>query len=176
MKCSEKSHQKDVLKTMLEFLQFIVKPKKDVKCSGCNQTLANIYNLGKVGCPECYTTFGDKINPILSLKQGDENKSRNVELEEIAKRSKEYMNLQYTCLQQALAESIQEERFEEAAMIRDMLKGVDDLLQKRTLVEGQIRNLLEIQDFSKIEEAKMIVVKINMKLEEKFKNFYQAIA
>lgn len=94
---------------------------KQIKCDNCNMTYDEFVNKGKFGCEECYNIFSNKIDSILkkihggnqylgrkSLKSNVTNK--NIEI-------KEQNNINE--LEQALKKAIVEERYEDAAKIRD---------------------------------------------------------
>ena len=73
------------------------------RCPVCGSTLADITKNGRLGCGECYTVFGGM--PLPKPKKHPEEKADAHELE--AK----------------LKEAIEAENFEEAARIRDILRG-----------------------------------------------------
>ena len=105
---------------------------KDTKCESCGSTFNDIINSGRFGCPNCYDVFGDKMDPILKKLQGanrhvgrlgkihenaintDQNSNENKEV------SKEQDKL--TKLENDLKQAIKEERYEDAAKIRDEIK------------------------------------------------------
>ena len=43
---------------------------EQTKCNSCGSTFEDIINTGKYGCPNCYETFEDKMDPILRKLQG----------------------------------------------------------------------------------------------------------
>ena len=102
---------------------------KAVRCNNCGMTFEDIANTGRLGCENCYDTFGDKLDTILKRLQGssrhigrleesasDKKENRKEEKTEI-KDEKEYNELEK--LQENLKLVIKEERYEDAANIRD---------------------------------------------------------
>ena len=97
---------------------------KELKCESCGSTFDDIVNTGKYGCPNCYETFEDRMDPILKKLQGanrhtgrlgkiSDNKVKFEDVKENKTLSKKEQ------LQEQLKQAIQEERYEDAAKLRD---------------------------------------------------------
>ena len=43
---------------------------KEKVCDSCNTSFEDIINTGKLGCPNCYDVFSDRLDPILKRLQG----------------------------------------------------------------------------------------------------------
>lgn len=111
------------------FIPTITSVRK-LKCNNCNLSFEEFINSGKFGCKECYNTFGDSLDEILKSIQGSdrhigrigkikdtttkENSSSNK-----VKKEKEKTKLEI--LQEELQLAIKEERYEDAASIRDQI-------------------------------------------------------
>ena len=118
-----------------DFMPMISKIK-ELKCDNCNMTYDEFINIGKLGCPECYTAFSDKIDPILRRIHGSDrylgrkinNKSKlsdkNIEDKEKTKVKKEETKKQK--LERNLKNAILQERYEDAAKIRDEIKNLKE--------------------------------------------------
>lgn len=115
-------------------LPSFIKEKKQ-KCNNCGETYDEFVKTGLLGCPECYETFSDRIEPILKNLQGQiEHKGRkplniaqklnNIGENKPAKNNPKNKseNMELTKLEQDLSNAIQEERYEDAAIIRDKIK------------------------------------------------------
>lgn len=109
---------------------------KTLKCDNCGYTFEDIVNTGRLGCGNCYNVFEERLNPIIKKIHGsnkhigrtgkiidskiekklqhDNKKESNKELSKIEK------------LQNDLKQSIKEERYEDAAKIRDEIKKLED--------------------------------------------------
>ena len=101
---------------------------KQIKCDSCNSTFDDIINTGRYGCANCYDVFEDRMDPILKKLQGanrhtgrlgkiSDNKLKYEESKENKKQEKHENKLEE--LQAKLKQAIKEERYEDAAKIRD---------------------------------------------------------
>ena len=111
---------------------------KTLKCDNCGYNFEDIVNTGKLGCGNCYNVFEGRLDPIIKKIQGsnrhtgrigkimdnniekkinDNNKEKNTNQKEISKIDK---------LQEDLKQAIKEERYEDAAKIRDEIKELED--------------------------------------------------
>lgn len=104
---------------------------KQVKCDSCNSTFDDIINTGRYGCPNCYDVFEDRMDPILKKLQGSnkhngrlgkisENKVKFDKKQE--NNSNKIVESKLDKLQADLKQAIKEERYEDAAKIRDEIK------------------------------------------------------
>ena len=106
---------------------------KDLRCDKCNMSYEDFVNIGKFGCEDCYNTFSSKIDSLLkrihgsskymgrkALNNGDNS---NQVVEDVKEVNKEDNKL--AKLQDDLKKAIEEERYEDAAKIRDEIKEVD---------------------------------------------------
>ena len=108
---------------------------KELKCDNCNLTYDEFVNQGKFGCPECYNVFSNKIDSLLKRIHGiNEYRGRralnsavedfdNFE-QENKKEVKEETKLEK--LQKDLKKAIADERYEDAAKIRDEIKELEN--------------------------------------------------
>ena len=122
---------------------------KEEVCNSCNTSFEDIINTGRLGCPNCYDVFSDRLDPILKRLQGanrhvgrkaeqlnNDNKTlKNIDNEEnkseVKNKNKENNEKIHTTsendmkqekmekLQEQLKSAIKEERYEDAAKIRD---------------------------------------------------------
>lgn len=110
-----------------EFLP-LMKNSNSLKCNTCQMTYEEFINKGKFGCSNCYESFAGKIEPILKRIHGDikhtgkKCKNCNVEIKQEIKSKKEIKEEKFINLQEELKKAIQEERYEDAAKIRDEIK------------------------------------------------------
>ena len=109
---------------------------KTVRCNNCGTTFEDIVNTGRLGCENCYDTFGDKLDTILKRLQGSSRhigrleetfNSKNENLEEKKAETKdEKKDSKLEKLQEDLKLAIKEERYEDAAKIRDEINKLTD--------------------------------------------------
>lgn len=120
---------------------------KTLKCNSCGYTFDDIINTGRLGCKNCYDIFQDRLDPIIKKIQGDnrhvgrigkiiDSKIDNINdnKEESMKKdiknggnskedNKELSKIEK--LQEELKKAIAEEKYEEAAKIRDEIKKLE---------------------------------------------------
>ena len=122
---------------------------KTLTCDNCGYTFDDIVNTGKLGCGNCYDVFEAKLDPIIKKIQGSnqhvgrigkiiDNKIDEKLKESESKRNKASNNINSTNdnkdnkatkleqLQEQLKLAIKEERYEDAAKIRDNIKNFKD--------------------------------------------------
>lgn len=114
----------DVLQKILEETFFQkpahIDPNDNIVCTGCNLSLAQIKQMGRLGCPKCYESFKEYLKPVLQRCQ-------NGKLEHVGKKPKNIPDFQHKnleSLKEKMAEAVRAERFEEAAVLRDAIKQI----------------------------------------------------
>ena len=105
---------------------------KQLKCDSCGSTFEDIIDTGRYGCPNCYDVFEDRMDPILKKLQGANrhvgrlgkisNNNLKFQDKESKKEEKEEKANPVDKLQEDLKNAIKEERYEDAAKIRDEIK------------------------------------------------------
>lgn len=91
----------------------------DVKCSRCGFTQADFKKAGRLGCPECYKTFAEGLDGLLkSMHKG----TRHVGKVPESMRQSRDLSDRLKNLQKRLAKAIEDENFEQAALLRDEIK------------------------------------------------------
>ena len=122
-----------------EFMPLFQKVK-DLKCDNCNMTYEEFINQGKFGCPECYNVFSSKIDAILKRLHGSNTylgrkalnstlKSDNKNLKNETEPKEKHLNekdQKLGKLQKDLKQAINDERYEDAAKIRDEIKKINN--------------------------------------------------
>ena len=108
---------------------------KQLKCDSCGSTFNDIVDTGRYGCPNCYDTFEERMDPILKKLQGANRhigrlgkiSDNNVKFEkqkdkpeENNKQNEEKTKMEK--LENDLKQAVKEERYEDAAKIRDAIK------------------------------------------------------
>ena len=92
------------------------------RCGCCGSTYEDIAESGRCGCPECYTTFYNQLLPCFKRVHGN--------TEHIGKRidnsnKKTETNTIYE-LRELLKQLIEEENYEQAAVVRDKIKSLQE--------------------------------------------------
>lgn len=106
---------------------------KQIKCDSCGSTFDDIINTGRYGCANCYDVFEDRMDPILKKLQGANRHTgrigkisdNKVEFDKDREKKNKVENVKENKLeklQEDLKKAIKEERYEDAAKIRDEIK------------------------------------------------------
>ncbi|MFO1053124.1 MAG: UvrB/UvrC motif-containing protein [Planctomycetota bacterium] len=88
-------------------------------CAGCRLTLGAFKMRGRVGCPRCYETFRTHLVPLLE-RVHDATTHRGRFPGQPARKAPDPVDL--TALREKLRHAIEQERYEEAAALRDELR------------------------------------------------------
>ena len=112
----------------------LLKEVKQIQCDSCGSTFDDIINTGRYGCANCYDVFEDRMDPILKKLQGANRHNgrlgkisdNNIKFDEKEKvKNENRNNNKLEKLQEDLKQAIKEERYEDAARIRDEIKKGD---------------------------------------------------
>ncbi len=112
----------------------VVQPKKQAHinaCPTCGTTWELFQKQGLLGCKHCYEHFADLLPDLLRRVHGHTAHIGKCPNKAEPLSEKETM-------QQALQEAIKAENFEEAARLRDALKGLQDTTQPSERGEGDV--------------------------------------
>lgn len=96
-------------------------------CPECGWTVSTIRSSGRLGCPSCWRHFAGELRPLLEAVHGSTThvgkrpKTKEVPQDEP---KQDFRKGQLERLQQKLAAAIEEERYEEAAIIRDTIAQI----------------------------------------------------
>lgn len=107
--------------------------ENDLKCETCGLTFDDFMHTGKFGCSNCYEAFESKIDPLLKNIQGSnrhvgrlgiikENEKSNEKIDKKTVNEENTKLSKIERLKENLKNAIKEERYEDAAKIRDEIK------------------------------------------------------
>ena len=114
---------------------------KSLKCNTCGYTFDDIINNGKLGCSDCYDVFSDRLDPIIKKIQGAnrhvgrigkvidnkiDEKLNKKEIKETKTTENNKNENKLEELQEKLKEAIKDERYEDAAKLRDEIKKLEN--------------------------------------------------
>lgn len=110
----------NILKKFLELMPGMVEDvKKEKICPTCDLKFIDFEKSGFLGCPDCYKTFKEELRPILLNLHGN--------VKHIGKKKGEkftietFFESELKKLKRELEYAIEEERYEDAAKIRDKI-------------------------------------------------------
>ena len=91
----------------------------ELKCPRCGFTQADFKKAGRLGCPDCYKTFAEGLDGLLkSMHKG----TRHVGKVPSSLRQSRDLEDRLKALQKKLAKAVEDENFEQAALLRDEIK------------------------------------------------------
>ena len=97
------------------------------KCPTCGATFSEIAESGKVGCPDCYETFGDELSNLIHSVHGTTTHTGNVPARHRAKRQR---GERLKELKKQLKEALEQEAYEHAAELRDEIRKLENENEK----------------------------------------------
>jgi len=99
-----------------------------VPCPICGHTLKDVAETGRIGCPHCYTFFKHQLSPLLQKVQ--EGASHHVGKHPKPKLdSSKIIQNSIDSLQKKMDLAVKEERYEDAALIRDQIAALRKKLE-----------------------------------------------
>lgn len=95
-------------------------------CPTCGLSYYDFKKSGKFGCKDCYKAFEDKLEPLLRGLHG-----HNVHRGKIPKSSGQriFLKREEENLRRSLQKAIDQEEFEEAALLRDKIREIRDKVE-----------------------------------------------
>ncbi len=119
--CSQCASQESIFDNFGSLLSFGTRPaSKNTVCSVCKMTLSEFSRKGRMGCGECYNTFRAQASAMLKKIHGtSKHVTANEQQEEKKPVAKKNLLEE---LKAQLKEAIEEENFEEAAVLRDKIR------------------------------------------------------
>ncbi len=94
-----------------------------LQCEGCGLTYAQFGQIGRFGCSECYTVFSNRLLPLMRRIHGSAQ-----HVGKIPARAGGVVRLRRSIdeLRRQLKELVSREEFEEAAVIRDKIRSLEE--------------------------------------------------
>lgn len=106
--------------------------EEELKCKKCGYMLDDYAKTGLFGCPECYNTFNKNLDKLFLKIHG---KNRHIKNSNTIKRSKNYNNLsldeKISELKEDIKKKIEDEKYEEAAILRDKIKELENKKEEK---------------------------------------------
>ena len=108
-----------------------VSPGPQMQCPHCGYQLATFRQNGRLGCTQCYDSFKAALEPLItgihgSARHQDEPaEPKTVVFSQSAAEKPEGSETNVKALRRKLKTAIQNERFEEAAQLRDEIKRLE---------------------------------------------------
>ena len=98
------------------------------RCTYCGSSFNDVVNSGKVGCSHCYDKFQDKLAPSIEKLHGrTKHVGKHVSYEEVPDEPEKTETVdEISKLKAELKKAIQEQRFEDAVVLRDRIKSLTE--------------------------------------------------
>lgn len=94
-----------------------------VRCDCCKSSFSDIASSGKVGCPQCYKTFYNELLPYLKRVHGSTMHSGKIPNRASFAEAKSEDTVEDLRLK--LNRLVREEKYEEAAVVRDEIRKIE---------------------------------------------------
>ena len=111
-----------VMQELLSMFQGSVDSGEDRACPNCHTSLSKVRKTGMFGCDVCYDTFAEELDKVLPRIQGSKE---HVGEAPKAFREERALNQKQAELKKELDLAVAEERYEDAAVLRDDLKALE---------------------------------------------------
>lgn len=119
----------DLLTGLSDFASLKTSEKKEIaKCQSCGLTYEDFSKTGRLGCAECYQSFGKILFPLIKRVQKG---IQHVGKRPAAVQSGLGTQADLRILRDKLKKSVLAEEFEEAARIRDQIKQMESQMPKK---------------------------------------------
>lgn len=114
----------EFLQALFGFNPSSMEQPSEKACPKCGITFSKITQAGKLGCSTCYETFETQLEPLLRrVHGGGQNMGKVPARRGIAIKSR----MEHRKLKEKLQVLIQQEAFEEAAVVRDQIRKIEQL-------------------------------------------------
>jgi protein arginine kinase activator len=98
--------------------------EEETVCQACHMRTSDFRKTSRLGCPQCYDSFSEAVEPMLAdMHRGGEHRGK-IPVCAAA-------GLEVAGLRDALRDAVSEQRFEEAALIRDRIHELSDGAERR---------------------------------------------
>lgn len=123
-----KSSWAELLLGMAKGLSSELKKEEERLTCSCGLTFTEFRRGGKLGCVKCYSTFGEKLKPLLQRIHG-----ATKHVGKIVTKDEDYLRIKREIikLENQLKRAVAKEDFEAAAKIRDRISEYEKLKSKK---------------------------------------------
>ena len=105
----------------------------EIRCKGCGITFEEITRTGRVGCAQCYQTFGQRLSPMIQRIHGNtSHRGKSPVKAQLTLQPQTGMRVvsQKTSLleekEKQLRQAVEEQNFELAVVLRDEIKAIKE--------------------------------------------------
>lgn len=125
--CSECASQESIFDNFGSLLSFGAREgAPNTVCKCCGMTLAEFTRKGRMGCGQCYSVFRQHAGAMLRKIHGTQKHVGDTPIRQREEAPPEKSADKLTVLKDKLAEAIAQENFEEAAVLRDEIRKMEN--------------------------------------------------
>ena len=117
------SNLSQMLSSMFGDTASALKNTQVTRCSCCGSTFSDIAKSGNCGCTECYTTFYEQLLPYLKRVHGSTKHIGKIPSRASVTKKTDKDNIDE--LRALLSRLVGEEKYEQAAVVRDKIKELE---------------------------------------------------
>jgi len=102
-----------------------------LRCPACGFTQVDFKKTGRLGCPECYKVFESGLNSLMkAMHKGEQHVGK---VPGKAMRNQE-LSSKLKSLEGQLKKAVEEEKYEEAALLRDQIRSMETQLKAKAVI------------------------------------------
>ncbi len=120
----------DLFYIMQSFLKDSMRVKNDIKCENCGTTFQEVKTSGRLGCANCYSAFKTQLSDTIFKLHGSmvhKGKRPDIDVKIDNETTKiDDNNDLISDLKQKLRMAIESEQYEQAAILRDEIKRLEE--------------------------------------------------
>lgn len=114
----------EFLQALFGFNSKTIEQPSEKTCAKCGISFTQITQAGKLGCSQCYETFEGQLEPLLRrVHGGGQNVGKIPARRGVAIKNR----MELRTLKETLQTLIQKEAFEEAALVRDQIRQLEQV-------------------------------------------------
>lgn len=91
-------------------------------CKTCGHTFEEFLNTGNLGCPDCYNSFKERLEPVITKLQGSLIHYGKANIKGLTEEEKEYMELN-----RQLKQAVKMEDYELASSLKEQILKLRDI-------------------------------------------------
>ncbi len=107
--------------------------KEALRCKGCGISFEEFGKSGRLGCPECYQTFSKSLMPLIKRIQ---KASQHVGKKPTKISGEVKFHMELRELHERLRKLVEQEAFEDAAKVRDLIRQLEEKGKKEAGKDG----------------------------------------
>jgi len=106
------------------------------QCPSCGLTFAQFSQIGRLGCSDCFNAFEERLKPLLRRIHGS-----SIHTGKVPTRARKRVEIlrELDQLKEELQVKVQNEEFEDAALLRDRIRNVEGKMKQSEIKKGDLQ-------------------------------------